>query len=523
MRKAEPSAACDIVKTSCEWVEPNMKHLTCAHLALLTLSFHFATSSAQAKDAANRHYNVLLICVDDLRPELGCYGETHMTTPNMDRLAATGRLFNRHYVQLPTCGASRFALLSGRYPGNGVSYNNGAFSQLKPNDDITTLPECFRSNGYRTVGIGKISHTPDGKVFSYDGRGDGHLEMPDAWDEVTGPANKWGTGWDAFFAYADGSSRTDRRRDKQSAPPFEAADVDDHGYPDGYIADMAVDKLKALQISDDKPFFLAVGFFKPHLPFNAPKKYWDLYDKGAIELAPYRERPEGLNSDIPMHGSGEMFGYTHSKGARESADHARNLRHGYYASVSYTDAQVGRVLDELDRLGLSQNTIVVLWGDHGWHLGDQGIWGKHTLFERALRSAMIVRTPGMKSPGTATDAIIETVDIYPTLASLCGLPTEAVPNDINGQSFTAVLDDPAASTDGVAISFWKSSGHTGVSVRTDQHRITTWHEGDKPPALIEMYDHHADPNETKSVTDGHEKVIADSLRRIPEHWRPSDS
>lgn len=461
----------------------------------------------RAADANNRP-NVLLICVDDLRPELGCYGEAHMVTPNLDRFASTGRLFTRQYVQLPSCGPARHAMMVGHYPRFGAAWDNGAFNALKPNDDILTMPEAFRAAGYKTISMGKVSHQPDGHRFTYTGGGSGELEMPDAWDEVTGPKGKWGTAWDAFFAYADGSSRTDRRQAKQPAPFAEAADVDDTGYPDGLLAEMAVERIKAFD--KDKPFFMAVGFFKPHLPFNAPKKYWDLYDPAKIPMAP---RPEG-DTDYSYNGGGEFKGYARPEGVMTDEDTERRARHAYFAAVSYADAQVGKVLDALKEAGLDDNTIVIVWGDHGWHLGDNHWFGKHTLYERSLRSAFIVRTPGMPQPGKPTDALVGAVDLYPTLTELCHVKG---PEDLDGKSFAKALNDPAAPGKEYVRGFWRGK----YTYRFDRYRVTfdPGKPGKRDPKLLAVYDHQADPNEFDNIADQHPQLLQRMLRMEAENRR----
>lgn len=446
--------------------------------------------------------NVLLICIDDLRPELACYGEDHMVTPHLDKLAATGRLFNRHYVQFPTCGASRYSMMTGHYPRTGAAWGNGAFGTLKPDDKIVTMPEAFRAAGYTTISLGKISHQPGGHVFSYEGKGDGRVEMPDAWDEVTGPIGKWRTAWNAFFGYADGSSRTERRQEKTTWPFAEAADVDDHGYPDGLIADMAIDRLGKME--KGKPFFLAVGFFKPHLPFNAPKKYWDLYDPAKITLAPRGGKPMS-----PKPTGGEFLGYTKPDGVDGVEARERHARHAYFAAVSYIDAQVGKVLAALESSGHADNTVVVVWGDHGWHLGDHDRWGKHTLYERSLRSAFIVRTPNMRQPGKATDALVGSVDLYPTLVELCGVDG---PDDLDGESFTSVLTDPGAPGKQFVRGFWRGN-HT---YRFDTMRITVSPRND-PYKLLAVYNHADDPLELNDIKEKH----PDAAKRIQRLSVPS--
>ena len=296
-----------------------------------------------------------------------------------------------------------FALLTGVRPHLPEHLNNQAFTNLLPREEQEkpeSFAHLFRKNGYYTASIGKISHMPDGLLYSYEGEGEGDLEMPFSWDKVWGPVGKWETGWNAFFGYADGSNRN---MERGAYPAYESAAVPDTSYPDGLITLEAIKTLREVQ---DRPFLLAVGFFKPHLPFTAPAKYWDLYDETQIDLSPNPDAPTDVINGS-LHESGEMFrnyGMHDSSGGsgiRIDDVYAKKLRHAYYASVSFVDAQVGKVLNELERLGLRENTIVVVWGDHGWHLGDHTLWGKHATFDRALRSALLIQTPGMPDQGRA--------------------------------------------------------------------------------------------------------------------------
>src|SRR5690606_23317684 len=349
--------------------------------------------------------NVLFIAIDDLRAELGCYGNEVIQSPHLDGLAARGVAFRNQFVTVPTCGASRYSLLTGKLPRSRRELSNSIFearraaaARAKQKAGAENQPESFieqfRRNGYYTVGIGKISHSADGYIYGYTNPKGTELELPHSWDEMLMDAGKWGTGWNAFFAYADGSNRNDL---KNQVKPYEKAEVNDEGYPDGLTAALAVGKLRELA-DRDQPFFLGVGFFKPHLPFNAPAKYWDIYDESDIPITPSPDLPEKVHR-ASLHPSDEFNRYLLGE-EKASLDkpvsdaYARKVRHAYYASVSYTDAQVGKVLAELERLGLDKNTIVVVWGDHGWHLGDHRVWGKHTIFDWALRSAFIVRAPG---------------------------------------------------------------------------------------------------------------------------------
>lgn len=468
----------------------------CAALAVV-----FCIPSTSCAAAPAKPLNVLFIAVDDLRPQLGCYGHPGMVTPRLDQLAAEGRRFEHHYVQVPTCGASRCAMLTGRYPAAPAAYDNGAFATL-PRDAgaaSPSMPEAFRRAGYATAAIGKITHEPGGKLAS------GEDELAHAWDETGMPTGKWKDAWSAFFAYADGSTRVPGK-----TPATERGEVADDGYPDALIADAAIEKLEQLK---GEPFFLAVGFIKPHLPFNAPAKYWDLYEEAAIDLAPNPAPPAGVDPSISLHKSGELTPrYTGlaKKGVVSDAE-ARRLRHAYYACVSYVDAQIGRVLDELDRLGLRDSTIVVVWGDHGWHLGDHGIWGKHTLHDVALRSPLLVRVPGMAQPGAAAEGSVESVDIYPTLAELCGLDAPAA---VDGKSFAPLLADPTAEGKPAVYGFWaRGRAH---SIRTPEYRLTQWTKQGEPMevAQIELYDHRADPHETVNIAKEHPEVVKSLLGKL---------
>lgn len=429
-----------------------------------------------------------------------------MVTPSLDRLAAEGRPFRRHYVQVPTCGASRYALFTGIRPSSNDHLRNDAFVRLLPREEQDrpeSFVHLFRRNGYYTAAIGKVTHYPDSRIYTYDGEGDGQVEMPFSWDETTGPVGKWGTAWNAFFGYADGSNRNQK---PGQLPAYEMADAPDTSYADGLIAQLAIRKLQELK---DRRFFLAVGFFKPHLPFTAPKRYWDLYDADEIAVSPNPDAPIGINP-ASLHDSREMFGNygqhadEGAAGKRIDDSYARTLRHAYRAAVSYVDAQIGKVLNELDRLGLAEKTIVVVWGDHGWHLGDQTIWGKHTTFERALRSPLILRVPGMALPGLPADGLVETLDLYPTLAELCGI---APPEDLSGSSLVPLLRDPDHPGKDGAFGYWNGRR----TLRTDRYRLTRYTTG---VPLIELFDHLEDANETTNVADQYPGIVESLLLQL---------
>ena len=456
--------------------------------------------------------NVLLICVDDLRPELGCYGAEHIHSPSIDRLAAGGRRFTRHYVQAAVCGPSRCSLLTGQRYWHWDCWSQQRKKDVEPEQPVS-LAHHFRRQGYRTVSIGKISHEPGGTMppeYAVH-------QVPFSWNKAYCPPGHWRNPWRAFFAYDKGQAYNKVIRWTKEEPPqlpFECADVDDKGYADGWIAEAAVGELESLS-GKDEPFLLAVGFFKPHLPHNAPKKYWDLYDRDAIELPDHRVPPAGVDPTISLHESFELTThYDWPSGAGViSDDEARRQRHAYFACVSYVDAQIGKVLDACERLGLDERTIVVLWGDHGWHLFDHGMFGKQTNFEIATRSPLIVRVPGMSRPGEASDGLTETVDIYPTLVDFCGLPEV---DGLAGESLRAQLEDPAAPGQDYAYSFHTRGQLMGRTLRTDRYRFVQWrHQKTGEVAQVELYDHQVDPAESKNVAADHAELV-ERLSRVLE-------
>ena len=468
--------------------------------------------SAQHKVLANDRPNILFILVDDLRPELGCYGHAYAKTPNIDKLASRSAIFTKHYVTVPTCGASRASLLTGRLPRKPADLSNEVLEHRLRSGiaDQSAGPESFveqfRRNGYHTVGIGKISHAADGYIYKYSDPISQQRELPNSWDELCFNPGQWKTGWNAFFGYADGTNRNSL---KGEVKPYEAADVPDEGYPDGLTALLAVEKISELA-ARGKPFFMGVGFFKPHLPFNAPKRYWDLYDPNDIPSAPYIGLPERVDPSS-LQASGEFNGYKRgdekaSLSETFSEEYARKIRHGYMASVSYVDAQIGKLLDALRASGLEKNTIVIIWGDHGWHLGDHRVWGKHTLSEWSLRSPLIMSGPGIPER-SVVNRIVSSIDIYPTLMSLCRLPS---PDSLDGN----VLMPRAGFFSSTrrnqpAYSYF----NRGVSMRTSRYRITQYHRNEKPD--LELYDHRRDPFEHVNMAGRHPRLTRRLLRQMP--------
>jgi len=443
--------------------------------------------------------NVLFIAVDDLRPELGCFGRDHIVSPHIDRLAADGVVFHRSYCQSPVCGASRASLLSGIRPTRDRAFKGYLHHADKDWGAPLSLPKHFRENGYHTISNGKVYHHRNDGAGSWS---------EDAWR----PSGEWG---------GRGYLRREniaiaRDGERGLGPAYECADVGDSDYADGRTADKAISDLRRLKRMD-QPFFLAVGFVKPHLPFNAPKKYWDLYDPDEIDLADNPFRPKDA-PDAAIHNWGELRAY-HGipKKGPLSEEMARTLVHGYYACTSYTDAQIGRVLDELDRLGLSGKTIVVLWGDHGWNLGEHTLWCKHCHFQTSLRAPLIVRVPGLKG-GIQTDGLTEFVDIYPSLCELAGLP---LPEHIEGRSFVPLLKDPKRPGKKAIYSRF----HSGDSVRTDRYCYTEWAGKNGKMYARMLYDQKLDPDENTNISERPEsaelvKRLSRELHKFRAGYRP---
>ncbi len=465
-----------------------IKERVCLPLLLIVLIL--ASCNSEQKQARP---NILFIAIDDLRPDLGCYGNKLVKSPNLDKIAEEGALFSHHYVSVPTCGPSRHSLLTGMRPATSGHLNNNISARLLSEKMERDTPETFihhlRNNGYYTIGIGKISHSADGLVYGYTESPSTKRELPHSWDELLFDSGKWQTGWNSFFGYADGENRQSL---KKQVTPYEKGEVDDEGYVDGLTAGLAISKLQELK-NLAQPFFLGVGFFKPHLPFNAPQKYWDLYEIDSIPISSHPDIPENVNL-ASLHNSGEFNSYQlgDEKPSLEKAlstEYAKKIRHAYYACVSYVDAQIGRVHNELSNLGLEKNTIVVVWSDHGWHLGGQRIWGKHTIFENALRSVLIVKDPKNLQPRTI-HSIVETVDIYPTLMELCDLK---MPYHTDGESMAPLLNGNDSEWENAAYSYFRN----GISLRTDRYRLTRYFRSEKP--TIELYDHLNDPMESNNV------------------------
>jgi arylsulfatase A-like enzyme len=446
---------------------------------------HPAVSHARRR-SGRRKMNVLFIAVDDLRPQLGCYGVKHIISPNIDRLARRGLLFESTYCQQAVCGPTRASLLSGVRPDTSKIYgNNTPVRKAMPR--VTTLPEHFKNNGYETLSIGKIYHHPS------DDRQGWSKEPSRA---GTFPAGLWkGRGYLTSTAIAEMEHYGKQFPEmKGRGPAFEAADVPDDSYPDGANVVHAIQELNRLK---DRPFFLAMGLYKPHLPFNAPKRYWDMYKPEDIKLADNPFVPKNAPS-YAMTNWGELRNYYGiPKKGPCSEELARQLIHGYYACITYIDTLVGRLLDELERLELADNTVIILWGDHGWKLGEHGGWCKHTNFELDTHVPMILSVPGMKTAGRRTKALTEYVDIYPTLSEACGLD---LPGHLEGLSMMPLLDDPERSWKRAAFSQYPRGRVMGYSMKTKRFRYTEWQDRQTGDVMArELYDHEKDPHENVNV------------------------
>ncbi len=447
-------------------------------VVLLPFLFSACNSLSPVKDV-NEKPNVLFIIVDDLRPELACYGAEHIISPNIDQLASEGTLFSRSYCQIPVSGASRASFLTGM---RGTRNRFKSFKTIADEDapGITGLPKHFKENGYHTISNGKVYHH-----YEIDGAG--------GWSEASWHPNGWVEApWYPKGNWANylTTENIELRNEHAIGHAYESADVADNAYYDGAIAEKTIADLQDLSESE-KPFFLVAGFRKPHLPFNAPKKYWDMYERSEIDLANNPFVPENA-PEASLSYLWELNNYVDiPKDPPVEDELARILIHGYYACVSYIDAQIGKIMSELDSLGLRENTIVVLIGDHGWHLGEHGLWSKFTNYEEALKSPMIVSAPGLKE-GQISSALVEYVDIYPTLCDLCDL---SLPEHLDGTSMLPLLEDSNSKWEEEAYSRFRD----GASVKTDRYRYTEWTDDDGEVYASMLYDHELDPDENKNI------------------------
>ena len=480
-----------------------MKRTSLVVTSLLLFCIHL-----QAADPPN----VLLLMVDDLKPSFGAYGEPWVHSPNLDKLAASGTRFDSAYCNQAVCAPSRNNLLVGsRSTSTGV-YSLG-YHIRKAIPNVVTLPQHFKNHGYHAAGIGKVFHIGHGNVND-----ELSWSVPFQPDKVIDYVLKDSTGGEltreeAYFS----NQKLGKIKSLPRGAAWENADVDDDAYADGRIATEGIKRLNAYRKSGE-PFFLALGFTKPHLPFCAPKKYWELYDPEKLPTAAYTQPPKGapkyagktlgeLNQYKPIPQDGPL-----------TDEMTRTLIHGYYAAVSYMDAQVGRVLDELKRLQLQQDTIVVLWGDHGYHLGDHGSWTKHTNYEQANRIPLVIVAPGTTRAGTSNKSPVETVDIYPTLCELAGLPIPDGPQSIDGESLVPLLNGTADSVSDHAYHCFPKAGKMGRAIRTQRYRMVEWKSfGSNGPAEFELYDYQHDPLETQNIADQQPQVLNRMKKILAKH------
>ncbi|MCM8525923.1 MAG: sulfatase [Lentisphaeraceae bacterium] len=500
--------------------------------------------------------NVLFIAIDDMRPELNCYGKSYIKSPHIDRLANKGLLFERAYCQEPICGPSRTSIMTGLRPEkNGVFHNNQYFRDSSPN--VITLSQYFIQNGYNAAFTGKIYHR------------NSEADVENSWNFKTGSPKIKRAKLIGGYALEENHEIFKKNRAdllKQygkipggllHGPAFEKADVKDHDYSDGWTTLQAIETMKQMKKSG-KPFFMAAGFKKPHLDFNAPKKYWDVYDEKDIQLAYQAKAPQG-GATTGLHCSFELrTRHGIPKTGDIGPELSKTLLHAYYACASYVDAQVGKLLDSLDKEGLAENTIVVLWGDHGWHLGDMGVWGKATNYEIAARVPFMIYAPGMKSKGKKTKALVELMDIYPTLVDLAGLK---MPEHLQGKSLVPLMNDsdlewnepvltqypnPAlrewaalplspemrqtffgplieAKESEIKAQFGSKfnkelfeNNLMGYSLRTDRYRFISWMDRtnkNADPIMVELYDYKESEFEKINIADKHPELVKALLKK----------
>lgn len=474
---------------------------------LLAITLAGACESAERKSP-----NVLLICVDDLRNCLKLDGDAIAQTPHLDRLAAEGRYFRHHYVQVAACGPSRCSMLTGRRIIQSWDVWNVDRRIARQPVNPVSLAHHFRRHGYSTVSIGKVSHEPAGTMPpQYEVH-----QVPYSWDKAYAPVGQWATPWHAFFAYSNGRAYNAVIRwvkDEPPRPPFECGDVDDDGYADYYLAQAGIEELKQLS-SGEKPFFLAVGFYKPHLPHCAPKMYWQMFPVEKVGMPDNFFPPENVDVSICIHKSPELTGHYDWPGGvgSISREEAIRQRRAYYAAVAYVDAQIGKLLGEFRKLDCVANTIVVLWSDHGWQLGEHHMFSKHTNYEVATNSPLIVRVPGMDEPGVPADGFVEAVDLFPTLTDLCNLP---IPEGMAGESLRPMVKRSGASGKAGAYSTCGGGrGYRGHTLRTARYRLVRWINRRGEVGLVELYDHEKDPGENVNIAAEHPDVVDELTTRL---------
>ncbi|WP_369062328.1 sulfatase [Caulobacter sp. 73W] len=495
-------------------------------IAKRTLSLLAATAlmgvAPSAAIAAPKRPNVLLIMIDDLKPTLRSFGDSTAISPNIDRLAARGSRFEHAYANQAVCAPSRINLMTSRRSTSSGIYEFGMdLRDYIPN--AVTLPQLFKNQGYVAESYGKVFHV-----------GHNTHDDPASWsappvkDHVVEYLEQASTGGkptreEALFNEVPVEGDVWRYAATLGrGAAWESPDVADDAYADGRTAARAAKRLGELK-SSGEPFFLAVGFARPHLPFSVPKRYWDMYDPAKLPMPEFERLPDGAPALAGKVG-GEITAYTPVPPKGDAANYPQDLKrkliHGYYAGVTYVDAQIGKVLDALDREGLAKDTIVVLWGDHGWHLGDHGIWTKHTNFEQAVRQPLIIAGPGAGRAGQAPAQIAETVNVYPTLVNLAGLKLPKGMQPIDGVDLTAALRDPARVLRPYAYHAYNRPGRIGQAIRTERYRLVRWVPDAGGQQIYELYDLQADPGETRNMSDALPKVRAELERYLDAQPKP---
>ncbi|MBL9188682.1 MAG: sulfatase [Opitutaceae bacterium] len=490
-------------------------------MSLRFLSLLLFSSAACLLPAATPRLNVLFIATDDMRPQLGLYGDKVVHSPHLDRLAARGLAFNRAFCQMALCSPSRISLLSGRRPATTKVYTiDPALTVRTHQPDVTTLPQHFKNQGYFTRSMGKIYHVG--------------IDDDASWSVPAWHANQLAPRLGPIGRAAQKQLLTSAKQQNQklptkgkgaagyASPAFEAVDGADDDLLDGACAREAVVQLREFAKKPEQPFFLAVGFSNPHVPWVAPKKYFDLYDPAKLVLPPNNYPPKDAPEWAAQTGSDFLWYAGVPQTKPLPADFGRQCLHAYLAAISYVDAQVGRLLDALDETGLAKNTVVVFWGDHGYYMGEHSWWGgKHNNYHGATRVPLIVAIPGQKTAGRHATGFVELVDLYPSLVELCGLPPPRDAAGLEGTSFAPLLaSDPDREWKKAAFSQYRRGGHLGTAMETDRWRYVEWRKGDELVAR-ELYDRRADAAENQNLATRpeHAAVIAQLEKQLAAGWR----
>ena len=486
-------------------------------LLISLICFVISPFFSQGIQSNQQKPNIILILVDDLKPNLGIYGDDFSKSPNIDQLAREGIRFNLAYANQAVCVASRYNLMLGKRSTSTGLYRFGVnFRTIYP--AMETLPQIFKNNGYHTESIGKVYHVGHGNTNDTESWSVPHYNDKVIEYLVLESNNRELTREEALFE--NYNLYAEEKIDIKTLPrgaAWESPDVLDDAYADGRVARQAINRLRLLSENQTQPFFLAVGFVRPHLPFSAPKKYWDLYDKDQIPLPKFESPPEGAPKFAVKKG-GEINNFKPidpSSNKPYKNELKRNLIHGYFASISYMDEQMGRLMREIKRLKLDENTIIVLWGDHGWHLGDHGIWTKHTNYEQATRIPLIIKAPGVTNENTFCDQTVETVDLYPTLTALANLDRKIPTHNLDGKNLSPLLKDPSYLVkDHIYHSFIRQ-GNLGEAIRDKRYRMIRWTNlKDKDNVVYELYDYKKDPDERINIANKNMGIVKKLLKKL---------